>query len=235
VTEELFDYAMHQPGHHADEVRLFGDHVRWGVPLLVLPRQARDDRAADAVRHAGEAVATLEGLVGWPALAAALRVMVSDDRAALDRADVKDVLESSLAVPLDWFFAALDPAFTVNYRLQSVVTGPHQCEGSPCHETTVSVTREGPPLVPMPIVVTFGADQQSTIWWAAEPSREFTFHSGMAPVSVTLDPERRVRLDGDPLDQHWLAERPTRARPIKTLASWVVWLQHAMLNYDALL
>lgn len=236
VVEELFDYAAHQPGHHAEELRLFGGCVRWGIPLLVLPRDARDDRPPMAIGRAADAVATLEGVVGWPALAGALRVIASDQRPTLNRDAVKAVMESALGVPLDWFIEALDPDFTVNYSLRSVAIRPEQCDGVPCFETAVTVARQGPALLAVPIAIEFGAERRSTITWSgAEGEKVFTFRSGLAPTAVTLDPERRMRLDSNRLDQRWVAGPASPARPVKMLASWMIWLQNAVLTYDVLL
>lgn len=236
VVEELFDYVQHQPGHHIDEVLLFDGHVRWGVPLLVLPRTARDDRVPVRVAHAAAAVATLDSFVGWPALAGALRVIASE-RTPLDSDAVRARLESALGVPLDWFFAAAAPDFAVNYALSSVTTTPQTCDGQPCHTTRFVVTREWQALATgVTIQIDFGGDQRSTLEWTGhEPTREFTFESGLAPVAITIDPERRVKLDTHPLDQRWRAEPYPASRPIKLLASWMVWLQNATLTYGVLL
>jgi len=245
VVEELFDYAQHQPGHHADEVALFGNHVRWGVPLLVLPKDARDRRAPAAIAHAAEVVGTLEAVVGFPALAAAVRSVIANPGARGDLSGTKSAFESALAVPLDWFFAALDPAFSVNYSLSSVTTRPHTCDGQPCQETTIEVRRDGQALfrdgdLPssngLAIEIDFGGAQRSTLWWKGnDDSRRFTFHSASAPIAVTLDPERRVRVDTNALDQRWQAAPGNHARPTKLIAAWMIWLQNVALSYGVLL
>ena len=79
VVEELFDLTQFQPGHHAVDLPMFGGLVRWGVPSLVISTRGRDERASPQVAHAAAAVATLEQVVGWPALAASLRVLASVD------------------------------------------------------------------------------------------------------------------------------------------------------------
>ncbi|HYB95526.1 MAG TPA: hypothetical protein VEC39_11160 [Vicinamibacterales bacterium] len=241
VVEELFDYAQHQPGHHADTVRLFGGHVHWELPILALPRGAHDDRAPHDVQHRAAVIATLEGVVGWPALAGALRVVATDSRPAIDADALRTTLESALGIPLDWVTAAMRPDFSVNYTLTEVATRTDQCDGQPCHETTWTISRKGPPLFTqfadgIPIVLEFGPELRSTVWWRDnESNRQFTVRSGVAPTTVTLDPERRVRLDGNAIDQQWRADGGTRTRPMRSLTAWLVWLQHAVLTYGVLL
>jgi hypothetical protein len=244
VVEELFDLAHHQPGHHADGVRMFGGHVRWGVPILVLPATARDERAPTGVRRAARVIATLEQVVGWPALAASLRILATQEAPPLDRAGVSAVLEPALGVPLDWVFDAIEPASRINYRLGSVDTSRADCGGEDCYRTAVTVVREGRSLFPDParpfseqiaIRIDFSGESSSTLWWSGtDASRTFTVDSGLAPVAVTLDPDRVVAVDAAPLDQRWRADRTGYPRPIKSLASWLVWLQHAALTYGAL-
>jgi len=244
VVEELFDYSQHQPGHHADEVRLFGDHVRWGVPLLVLSKDARDARTPAAIAHAADAVATLEGVVGWPSLAAAVRSTLSA-APPLDREGIRASLESALGVPLDWFFGALEPQFAVNYSLSSVTTRPQTCDGQPCHETTIDVRRHGHRLFPdtdrpssngVAIRIDFGSEQHSVLRWSGnDDTRSFIVQSTAVPTAVTLDPDRRVRVDSNALDQRWQASPTSHARPNKLLAGWLIWLQNAVLSYGVVL
>jgi hypothetical protein len=245
VVEELFDYALHQPGHHADSVLLFGGHVRWGFSTLVLSTQARDDRAPASIQHAAGAVATLESVVGWPALVASLRVLATAAPPPRDRDQIRAVLETSLGIPLDWFFAALDPAFAVNYSLASVASRQADCPQSTCYRTDIVVVRDGPPLFPeparpfgeqIPIRVDFGGGAEpATLWWSgAESRRTFTVETGLAPAAVTLDPDHAVRIDSNRLDQQWRAEPAHHPAPIKFLASWVIWLQNAALTYGGL-
>jgi hypothetical protein len=246
VVEELFDYAQHQPGHHADSVLLFGGHLRWGIPTLVLPLRARDDRAPANVQHAADAVATLESVVGWPALAASLRVLANAEAPLRDRDQIRALLETGLGIPLDWFFAALDPGFRINYSLASVNSREADCGQSRCYRTEIEVVRDGQVLFPeparpfgeqIPIRVDFGGGAQpATLWWSgADARRTFTIETGLAPAAVSLDPAFAVRLDSNRLDQRWRAEPAQHPAPIKSFASWVIWLQNAALTYGVLL
>jgi hypothetical protein len=244
VVEELFDLTQFQPGHHAVDVPMFGGLVRWGVPSLVISTRGRDERAPAQVAHAAAAVATLEQVVGWPALAASLRVLVSADPTPRDAAAVRAGLEATLGVPLDWFFAALDPAFHVNFRLVAVDSAPADCGGERCYRMAMTVARDGSPLFPeaasvvsaqVELRLEFESGPPATIWWTgAESSRTFTLETGLAPIAVTLDPGKTMRVDENHLDQRWLAERPDRKVPIKSFAAWLVWLQNAALSYGVL-
>lgn len=245
VVEELYDLAHRQPGHHAVDVRLFGDHVRWGLPSLVLPAHARDARAAPPIAHAAAAVATLENVVGWPALAGALRIVAADRTRPLSRDGVERLLEGALGVPVGWFFATLDSGFHLNYRITAVDIRAEACGSQRCHRTAITVARDGQPLYgdaersianPVPLVVEFGGAAPLTIWWSGrEAVTTFNVESELAPVAVTLDPDRSVPLDDNPLDQGWMADRAQRPLPVKSFAAWIVWLQHAALTYGVLL
>jgi len=245
VVEQLFDLTHHRPGHHAVAIRLFGDHVRWGVPSLVLPVHARDERAAPPIAHAAAAVATLENVVGWPALAAALRVVASDGTRPLNRDAVERLLEGALGVPVGWFFTTLDVGFHLNYRVTSVDTRAQSCGNQPCQRTAITVARDGQPLYadpassinnPIPLRIDFGNAAPSTIWWSGSDAiKTVVVESELAPIAVTLDPDRSIRLDDNRLDQRWMAEPGRHPRPVKPLAAWVIWLQHAALTYGVLL
>lgn len=236
IVEELFDYSQAQPGHHAADVPLFGGHVRWVLPTLILSRQGRDRRAPEAVRHAADAVATLEGVVGWPALAAALRVVAADSRPSLDAAAVRAILETALAIPLDWFFAALDATSPINYALDAVTVEPRQCPSGPCQQTTMQLRRQGQLRMPtgVDIAIELGSAQRSLVTWRDdEREKALVVESGLPPTAITIDPDRRIQLDDNPLDQRWRSTINAR-RPIKSFAAWVVWLQNAVLTYGAL-
>lgn len=238
VVEELFDYSQHQPGHHAAAVTQFGGHVRWGVPMLVLSRAARDERAAAPVTRAAAAVATLEGIVGWPSLAAALRLVANDTRASMTASDVRQIMEAALGVPLDRFFRSMQGDDVVNYSLTSVSTERRDCGGTACYQTTLGVRRAGNTLFPpsVDILVEFTGEQRSTLSWPRDAAEStLTFESGMPPAVITVDPEHRVHLDDNLLDQRWRAGASAAARPIKTLAAWAIWLQNAVLTYTVLL
>lgn len=244
IVEQLFDLTQHLPGHHAAEVRLFGDHIRWGLPSLVMPASARDERVAPAIARAAAAVATLENIVGWPALAGTLRSLTAAEKRSLNLDDVARLMEGSLGVPVGWFFATLDAGFHLNYRVTSVATRAETCGNQPCHRIAITVARDGHALYgdpaaaiasPIPLRIEFDGAAPSTIWWSGnEAIKTFTVDTELAPIAVTLDPERSIRLDDNRLDQRWMLRPALQPRPAKALAAWLVWLQHAALTYSAL-
>jgi hypothetical protein len=211
----------------------------------VLSARARDERADPAVAHAAAAVATLEHVVGWPALAAAIRVAAAAGPDLHDEHGLAAVLESALGIPLDWFFAALAPDFRVNYRLGTIDSRSATCGNQHCYHTTIEVVRDGAAVfgdqaqsIAVPIVITIDFDNEppSTIpWTGSDARRVFSVESPRAPTALALDPDRDIRLDDNPLDQRWRAIPGNRARPIKSLGAWVVWLQNAALSYGVLL
>lgn len=237
VVEELFDLTWHQPGYRYDTVPLFGGLAHWAAPTLVLSRRARDDRAPVAIVRVADAFATLENLVGWPVLASALRSVAQGSIThSMNRQAAEAMLASTTAIPLDWFRAPIaDPLAPVDDAIVSVETGTADCAPQPCFRTTVTVARTGKaPGLTIPLRVDFG-DASSTFWWDGRTPGVFAFESGSAPSAVTLDPDRLSQLDANPLNQRWRATPVDHPRPIKTLASWAIWLQHAALTYAALL
>lgn len=244
IVEELFDLEYQQPGHHAAELRVFGDHVVWGFPTLVLSRQARDERPSRRLAHAADAVATLENMVGWPALANALRVVAAAP-ASIDAGATQALLESALGVPADWFFAALAEGVHINYALDTVESREGRCDAGPCYTTTVAVARHGAALWPdasssgelrIAIDVDFGAGAPMRLKWDGRAAAaQFQIESRVPPATVRLDPGRRLRLDEDWHDQQWRAGRAPAPVPVKSIAAWLVWLQNASLTYGLLL
>lgn len=244
VVEELFDLAEQQPGHHAVDAGMFGGLVRWGFPSLVVQRTGPDERGSLETRHAAAAVATLERVVGWPALAGALRVLIAVQPAPAGPQDAARTLEAALGVPLDWFVAALAPGFRVNYRLVSVEAQSLNCGEPRCYRTAIAVARDGEalfaakgsPATPLAIAVEFNDGATSMLAWSGnEAERSFVTESLSAPVAVTLDPGHVAQLDDHPLDQQWRAAAIPHPLPVKSLVAWVVWLQHAALTYNVLL
>lgn len=243
IVEDLFDLEHRRPGHHAIDVPLFGHHATWAIPSLVVSRNGRDERAAPALAHAAEAVRTLEHVVGWPSLAAALRVL-SSLPGPIDRAGIQASLESSLGVPVAWFLAALEPDFRVDHTLVAVASEAVSCGNDRCFRSTIDVARTGAALFPdagrsgalrIAIEIDFGTRPTSTIWWDGEERARLTVESGAAPLAVRLDPGREISLDADQHDHQWRAAPAPAPRPIKALASWLVWLQNAALSYAVLL
>jgi hypothetical protein len=157
---------------------------------------------------------------------------------------VTRILEAALGVPLDWFVAALDPGFSVNYRLASVDVQPINCGEPRCYRTVIAVARDGgalfsaqgSPANRLAIAIVFNDGATSALAWSGnEAERSFEVESLAPPIAVNLDPLRVAQLDDDPLDQRWRSAVFPHARPLKSLAAWVVWLQHAALTYNILL
>ena len=184
---------------------MFGGLVRWGVPSLVISTRGRDERASPQVAHAAAAVATLEQVVGWPALAASLRVLASVDPPAARRRRCPSGARSG----------ARRPARLVLCRSRSGVSrelpagigrqrprglwrpavlphGHHRGEGwaRRCFRKR---------RVPAPARSPFGSSSRAVRpprSGGPVPSRAgtFTIDTGLAPIAVTLDPETRCAL-----------------------------------------
>jgi hypothetical protein len=88
----------------------------------------------------------------------------------------------------------------------------------------------------MELRVTFADGQQITERWdGRQASRVFEFESPSPAVEAYLDPERKLLLDEDYLDNRRLAKPSHNIDVAKWTARWVMWLQNAMLTYAALL
>ena len=244
IVEELFDLERHQPGHHAVGIPLFGGHVVWGIPSLALPRRARDERAPPHLAHGADAIATLEHLVGWPALASALREVAAAS-GRLDRAGVQALLESALGIPVQWALDAIDPGVRINYALARVESNQETCGSERCYRTSITVVRHGAQIFPdasssgalsIPIALDFANATPSRLAWdGTDASKTFVVESGLPPSAITLDPDRVIQLDENWHDQQWRASPSPVRRPIKAIAAWLVWLQNAAITYGLLL
>jgi len=249
VVPALFDLSFLRPGYQADSVRLFGDAVPWAFPLLTLGQPGpRLPRGADpGTPRMALAWATIERMVGWPALEGALATLgESASTRSMPPAEIAQVVSSATGYPLGWFLAvALDPARTFDYQLGSVVT--RACNDPSCIRTDVTVINRGNTAFDSPVAqgpydtsgileirVAFADGQTvSSRWNGREPSRVLSFESIAAPIRVELDPDRVLMLDRSRLDDRWQAAPAAELAPT-WVAWWLLWLQDASLSYSGL-
>ena len=254
VVETLYDHAFLNPGHSADGVRFFGGAVAWSFPQLRMsrwtagvsrsawlgstswPQPARDlpaDVDAPAVRVA-LVLASLERMVGWPALQASL---AEASRSGATSATARiDVMSAALGHDLSSLSNALEGNAAVDYSLAAVATGT--CARPSCQTVRITVARWGDPLAGpdrLAIEAEFADGQRietAVDGKAASPVVEFESASPIA--AVRLDPKRTIADEVNRVNNEWLAAPATNVPIVKWVARWVVWLQHAALTYSAL-
>lgn len=261
VVERLFDFAFLTEGCCMDAAAFFGGTVPWGFSRLPLgrwsaglgrvsPAGRRLPSSVDAATiRAALAFGTLERYLTWPSLQSALHAWAGQaQNKALTPADIQQIVSSATSEDLEWFFAtAFDPAQHFDYALDQFSAE----SSSGRYRTRVTAVRRGnamftgrtrPPEGPfesgdaMELRVTFADGQQITERWdGRQASRVFEFESPSPAVEAYLDPERKLLLDEDYLDNRRLAKPSHNIDVAKWTARWVMWLQNAMLTYAALL
>ncbi len=234
------------------QLRFDGPGAGLGRPLLGAPARpvsgVRYPRAITAsVVRVAYAFASLERLTGWPRLSGALRVAVS--QAITSNDDLIRILGDALGQDVAWLFEpALDPAATWSYAITGVVEDA--CQPQPCSRTRVAVVRLGSAAFTgqsdarageflsgdaLQIRARFADGQLSTAAWdGRDQERTFTFEGPAAVTEVRLDPASAMLVDDNWLDQARVLNGATNAPVVKWISRWVIWLQHAMLTYNAI-
>lgn len=208
---------------------------RFGVP-------ARTARGALAF-------GTLERHLGWPVLQGALRVAVGRaDVEALTPARFVQVLGQAAGQDLQWFFDQVFEAdLAFDYAVDGISTTPsaHPCTVSPCHHTMVRVVRhaegtfagrastsDGPYDGGDGVRLRVAFEDGQTVdvaWDGRAESRTFEFESVTPAVAASIDPDGVLLLDRDALNNHRKVAPYTNVRVAMWTATWLVWLQDAML------
>lgn len=261
VVERLFDFAFFTEGCCMESTAFLGGTVPWGFSRLPLgrwsaglgrtrPSGRRLPVSVDAATiRAALAFGTLERYLTWPTWQSALREWVKQaSNKPLTPADVQQIISSATGEDLEWFFAqAFDPTKHFDYALAQFSSQ----SSAGTFRTRVTAVRRGeamftgrtrPPEGPfesgdaMELRVTF-ADGQQVIdrWDGRQASRVFEFESASPAVEAYLDPNRTLLLDDNYLDNRRMTTPSHNIAVAKWTARWVMWLQHAMLTYGALL
>ncbi len=257
VTAELFNAGFRRPGHSADSVRYFGGTIPWVFPTLVrgpwtagLGRQVPPDADVLTSRVA-LAFGTIERLVGWPAVEAALSALAPRATAGPMAPDeIDQVISSAVGYPLSWLLEPARQGRRFDYAIDAVSTVP--CQGQPCWRTTVVIANRGDAAfsganVPetagrydqgdaLVVLLRFDGGAEATARWDGRAvSRTFAFESATPPIEVQLDPAGLLLLDRNALDHSWRAEADTTVRLTKWIAWWLLWMQDAALSHTALI
>lgn len=257
ITAELFSARFRQPGHSAESIHYFGGAIPWAFPALVrgpwtagLGQQVPPD--ADVLTSSvALAFGTIERLVGWPAVEAALSALAPRAAAGpMAPGEIDQVLSSAVGYPLSWLLEPARQGRRVDYALDAVTTAP--CDGRPCWRTTVVIGNRGEVAFSgangdgtggpyeqgdaLVVLLRFeGGGQAAARWDGRASSRTFEFESTTPPVEVQLDPAGLLLLDRNALDHSWRAEANTSVPMTKWIAWWLLWMQDAVLSHTALI
>ena len=113
--------------------------------------------------------------------------------------DLQDTAESVSGQDLDWFFDQyVYGTAVVDYAVSSIANTKHQDDH---FSSTVRLQRKQDGIFPMELQVRFANDSTATVAWdGTDRWKEFTFESSERVVEAWLDPEVKVLLDVDLLN-----------------------------------
>ena len=232
------------------QLRFDGPGAGLGRSLISPERVVQGTRVPDGVTpvtvRVAQAFASLERLVGWPRLSGALRVATS--RPVASNAEVTAAIGEALGQDVSWLF---EPALDLSTRWSYAITGAtfEGCQPQPCTRARVDVARLGAAVFTgrsqprvgefqsgdaIQVQVRFADGQSASAWWdGRDQARAFTFEGAAPVIDVRLDPAMVMLVDDNWLDQARVVNGATNAPIAKWIGRWVIWLQHAMLTYSA--
>lgn len=241
----VFDQRYLRTAHSVETRSYLGGHVIWSFPPLRLSRHvvaARD--------RYGAVFESLERWIGTPALQGAMYQVAHLPEDRLTATEITKTISDAAGQDLTWIFDAAAPGVQMNYSVTGLSSTDGSNCGAPCVDTIVTVARDGDGMFTgratgrsgefdagdaIVIKVSFADGTESVVRWdGRDVSRTFRFRGPSQAVAASLDPDRRVALDGNRLDNARVTPAPTNVPVRKWAARWLVWLQHTMLSYGFL-
>jgi hypothetical protein len=242
-------------GRSPQTYRYFGGFVPHTIRAISLSRSPRDPRppifrlpefepslAATApawtpvpssADRAAAALVTLERVVGWPAMQAALLELRhrSSGRQATAR-ELATVMSEQRGSDVTAFVEAVSSGEgDVDYVVDELTT----TRDGGRYQTTVKVRRQGSPAFPVPVLTRFADGSETIEWWPGEDaSREFSFTAPSPAAAATVDPEVLVVLDADRANNTRTLVETFRMAGARLTVSWAIWLQNLVLTYASL-
>ena len=242
-------------GRSSQTYRYFGGFVPHTVRAISLSRSTRDPRPpifrlpefesslaantpawtpvpSPADRAAG-ALVTLERVVGWPAMQAALLELRHRSRGrqatARELATVMGEQRGSDVTAL--VEAASSGDDDVDYMVDELTTTRDGVR----YQTTVKVRRQGSAAFPVPVLTRFADGSETIEWWHGEDaSRELSFIALSPAAAATVDPEVLVVLDADRANNTRTLVETLSMAGARLTVSWAIWLQNLVLTYASL-
>lgn len=189
---------------------------------------------------------TLERWVGRPVFDGVLAEFARTFRAGRPTVDDFARLASATAgQDLSWLFGQTFGGSAVfDYAVADLASVPNPAGG---FDTTVVVERLGdgtftgssaPRVGPfesghgVTVVVAFeDAERVVEVWDGREARKTFAYRSPSRAASATLDPDRTLLLDINRTNNSRTIAPRSAAAATRWAARWMLWLQHALLNY----
>ena len=170
---------------------------------------------------------TLEGYLGWDVMQEILQTYYARWRFRHPTTrDFIAVAEEVSGQELDWFFDAYVYGIAVvDYAVEGLASQSLDPETGPAYESTVIVRRLRDGVFPQTLRVRFEDGSTEDVRWDGEGrEKKFTFVRSTPIREAYLDPENRVRLDVDRLNNRRVAE-PTNTLARKGQLKATTWVQ----------
>jgi hypothetical protein len=128
----------------------------------------------------------------------------------------------------------LEPLVYKAGTLDYAVAGLQCAPSGQLYRCEATVTRQGAAVLPVEVEFTFaGGQQERQTWDGQDGDRTFTFEQAVPVDSVQLDPDRKLLLDRDWLNNS--LSRPVQAVPIvRMLSSWLYDIEQLVLTLGGL-
>ncbi len=157
--------------------------------------------------------------------------------------DFVDVANQVSGQNLDWFFRQfLYSAGRLDYAVASVSDQKVVQDSLPAlpgtvfihatrqdslvHELKVKIRKEGSWIFPQKIRIFFkNGDREDLSWDGKAPWRKWVFRSKQPVASVQLNPQQKVWLDENEVNDSWVAREPREAKT-QVSARWLFWIQN---------
>ena len=194
-------------------------------------------------------IATFERWVGQPVFDGSMAEFVKTSRGRRPTlADFARVASASTGQNLSWLF---DPAFsesvTFDYAVARFSSVPDPAGG---FDTTVelerlsdgafpgsSAPRVGPFESGRGVIVAIAFEDGERVidaWDGRDSRKKFSYRSAARGISAVVDPDRTMLLDVNRTNNSRMLQSRTGPADTRWAARWMLWLEHALLGYGAL-
>ncbi len=194
-------------------------------------------------------IATFERWVGQPVFDGSIAEFVKSSRGRRPTlADFGRIASASTGQNLSWLF---DPAFgesvTFDYAVSGFSSVPDPAGG---FDTTVELERLGDGVFPgssaprvgayesgrgVTVAIAFEDGERVVDAWDGRDARKtFSYRSAARGISAVVDPDRSMLLDLNRTNNSRTLQSRTGTAATDWAARWMLWLEHALIGYGAL-
>ncbi len=202
-------------------------------PANVPWRAASAAKGSESQRCA-DALHTLERYMGWPTFQHMLSLFMErfrghhagpDDLAAV-AADVR-------GADMSWYFG---PAFRFDLHYDYAVSSLRTVTVDEGFETSVTVSRLGSAVFPLPLLIRFADGTAITERIDGREASSTVVYRSAAPATLaSIDPDAVLLLDVDRTNNTQVVAAPRNPLGVRLALNWMIWLQDAMLTYTGAL